>query len=343
MRLPVFRPATFALTALLALSACDTPVPEPEPAPAPAPAPVPEPDPEAPPARTQAEIREARAAAARAANRSAADATESAASRNMRLYLATAEAGMISRGLLQADREPADLPFNADTLARNFSLIALRDEYLADGSRAPDGGVAASLRRWENPVRMQIEFGPSASTAAQIRFRSEVGSYAARLARASGHSVGMTASGGNFIVLYLNEDERRAIGPRLAELIPGIPERDVTALRNLAAQNYCTAFSYSRGGGAAYVNAVALIRAELPPRLRASCIEEELAQGMGLANDHPEVRPSIFNDDERFARLTRHDELLLRILYDPRLRPGMTETEAAPIVRTIAAELTSGS
>jgi len=60
---------------------------------------------------------------------------------------------------------------------------------------------------------------------------------------------------------------------------------------------------------------------------------------MGLSNDSPDARPSIFNDDEEFALLTRHDELLLQILYDRRLRPGMTEAEAAPIVRRIAGEL----
>ena len=52
------------------------------------------------------------------------------------------------------------------------------------------------------------------------------------------------------------------------------------------------------------------------------------------------ARPSIFNDDDEFALLTRHDELLLEMLYDPRLRPGMTAAEAMPIVRVMAAELT---
>ena len=64
---------------------------------------------------------------------------------------------------------------------------------------------------------------------------------------------------------------------------------------------------------------------------------------MGLANDSPAARPSVFNDDEEFALLTRHDELLLRMLYDPRLRPGMTEAEARPIITDIATELTGGS
>ena len=50
--------------------------------------------------------------------------------------------------------------------------------------------------------------------------------------------------------------------------------------------------------------------------------------------------PSIFNDDEEFALLTQQDELMLRMLYDPRLRPGMTETEARPIVETLATAVT---
>jgi hypothetical protein len=77
--------------------------------------------------------------------------------------------------------------------------------------------------------------------------------------------------------------------------------------------------------------------------MRQSCVQEELAQGLGLANDSPRARPSIFNDDEEFATLTRMDELLLRILYDRRLRPGMTEEEARPIVEVIAAELMGGA
>jgi Protein of unknown function (DUF2927) len=60
---------------------------------------------------------------------------------------------------------------------------------------------------------------------------------------------------------------------------------------------------------------------------------------MGLPNDDAAVRPSIFNDGKEFGVLTAHDELLLRILYDPRLEPGMTPATAMPLVRRIIAEL----
>ncbi|MCQ8205510.1 DUF2927 domain-containing protein, partial [Vibrio parahaemolyticus] len=69
---------------------------------------------------------------------------------------------------------------------------------------------------------------------------------------------------------------------------------------------------------------------------RLSCVHEEMAQAMGLPNDSPDARPSLFNDDLEFALLTDHDAVLLRMLYDPRLRPGMTAAQARPLLPAIA-------
>ena len=291
----------------------------------------------------QARIRKARAERNRAANAAAAQTTVSAATMQQREFYARAEEALLARSHLRNDHIPQDAPIDAERLTRDFVAIALRDEYRREGGNMVQQASTAPLRRWQDPVRLQLDFGASTDVGTRRVVKAEVSEYASRLSRVTRHPVSLVDSNGNFIVLMLNDTERRAIGPRLAELVPGIPAQDVALLRDLADGNYCTVFAYSRGNTPAYAKAVALVRSELPPRLRSSCFHEELAQGMGLANDSPEARPSIFNDDEEFALLTRHDELLLQILYDPRLRPGMTEAEATPIVRQIAEELLATS
>ena len=299
-----------------------------------------QPPPEAP-TPSQAEIRQARAERNRAANQAAAHAAAEASDLSLaqRAFYTRMERRLIASGKLRRERVPLDAPIDAETLARNFLTIALRDEYGPDGRHAGSDGVAAPLRRWQQPVRLQLEFGASASQPLRNSITGEVAAYAQRLSRVSGHRVGMVANGGNFIILILTEDERLKIAPRLREMMPDIPAGDADMIRDLDPENACIVLAYSQHGSANYARAVALIRAELPSLMRTSCLHEEIAQGMGLANDNLQVRPSIFNDDEEFALLTRHDELLLQILYDPRLRPGMTEAEAGPIVRRIAAEL----
>ena len=85
------------------------------------------------------------------------------------------------------------------------------------------------------------------------------------------------------------------------------------------------------------------IGAEATGVLRQACLHEEITQALGLTNDSPTARPSIFNDDQEFALLTRHDELLLRILYDDRLEAGMSPEQAMPVARKIADELAPDS
>ncbi|WP_417809464.1 DUF2927 domain-containing protein [Thioclava sp.] len=264
-------------------------------------------------------------------------------SREMQTYYAKITREMEARGQLRTDVAPRDAPFGPRQLVDDFIHVALYDEYTASGGGFVARQSVSRLRRWEKPVRMELEFGASIPMAERTSDRAEVSAYASRLARASTHPVSVVNSGGNFHVLFVNEDERRAIAPRLRALVPGIDDASVDAITDLSLSTYCVVFAFSQGNSAVYSQAVAVIRGEHPPALRTSCIHEELAQGLGLANDYPRARPSIFNDDEEFALLTHHDEMLLKILYDPRLRPGMTEAEARPIIEKIAAEMMAAS
>ncbi|MCX7889255.1 MAG: DUF2927 domain-containing protein [Rhodobacteraceae bacterium] len=266
----------------------------------------------------------------------------SAESEKVAAYFARLAANMRSQGLLRTDSGASDAPWGPADLIEDFVRIALYDEYVVQDGSLVARATPSELHRWQGPVRIGIEFGPSVPNATRAAYLTDVPIYTDRLARATGHPVRFVDANANFTVLVLNEDERRAIGPRLRQIVPQIKDSEVRAVTAMSESDYCLVIAFSPGSSAVYSRAVAVMRAEHPDALRRLCIHEELAQGLGLVNDSPDARPSIFNDDEEFALLTPHDELLLRILYDRRLKPGMTEAEARPIVETIVRELTSG-
>ncbi|MBI4741325.1 MAG: DUF2927 domain-containing protein [Betaproteobacteria bacterium] len=70
-----------------------------------------------------------------------------------------------------------------------------------------------------------------------------------------------------------------------------------------------------------------------------ACMVEELAQVLGLPNDSVKVFPSVFNDLSTDVYLSGLDWLLLKMLYDPRLKPGMQENAARPVLRRIVDDL----
>ena len=81
------------------------------------------------------------------------------------------------------------------------------------------------------------------------------------------------------------------------------------------------------------------ISVNIPQQKIYHCILEELTQMMGLFNDSFLARHSIFNDfNNRDLSLPEHDQALLRILYDSRIKPGMTKEEALPVAWQILRE-----
>ncbi len=257
----------------------------------------------------------------------------------LRSYLVQVQSAQLSQGLLREDAGGPDTPFTADMLARNFERIVFFNEY----ANALQGrGGESPLRKWASPVRMGLIFGPSVPPSQRSDDMAAIRSYARRLGQITGHPISNFGNP-NFIVIVASEDDRAEALDAAADRVPGISRDSLNALRSLSRDTYCAVAAYAAGSkDNTYTAAVAVIRAENPSLLRLSCIHEELAQGLGLANDSRDARPSIFNDDDEFALLTRHDELLLKMLYDPRLKAGMTATEAAPITRIIARELKSG-
>lgn len=260
-------------------------------------------------------------------------------SRALAVHYRRVENDLLARGLLRTDGGGPDTTFTDTMLARNFVRIALFDEFVATDQGLEARPTISRLRRWEQPVRFTIDYGATIPDAQRTKDSADIRNYVSRLSRVTGHPMSVTGTNPNFHVLMLNEDDRLGYGDRLRALVPGIDERSVRAFLDVPRDTLCLVLAFSRDGGSDYDQAVAVIRGEHPDLMRLACIHEELAQGLGLANDSPRARPSIFNDDEEFGLLTTHDELLLQMLYDDRLQTGMSAAEAAPIARVIAREI----
>lgn len=266
----------------------------------------------------------------------------SPASQAARQHYAKVQADLLSRGLMRTDSGTTDAPYTDRMLADTFIRVALYDEYIRSDRGLVAQPVQSRLRRWDQPVRVSLRFGESVPADRQATDRARIGSFLSRLQTISGHPIRLSETQPNFFIYVVDEEERQALGPAIHALLPGLGAADVAGITEMPRATYCLVYALSSGSGSTYNKAFAVIRAEHPDLMRLSCLHEEITQGLGLANDSPSARPSIFNDDEEFALLTPMDELLLKMLYSPRLTPGMTEAEARPIVDSLATDLIGG-
>lgn len=269
--------------------------------------------------------------------------TPSARALDLRAYYARVQEDLLARGLLRVDGGGIDTPYTDQMLARNFERIALAEEYTRGAGLQPSSGALGEIKKWGIPVRVEVIFGDSLSAEDQAQDLQTLGTYTRRLSAVSGHPISMVSSQANFHVLVMGEDDKDQLRAALDRIAPGMEASSRAIFLNLPRPIHCLVVAFAESNSSsAYRQAVALVRSEHPDLSRRACYHEELAQGLGLANDDPNARPSIFNDDEEFALLTSHDELLLKILYNPRLTPGMSADQARPIVRTLAIDLTGG-
>ena len=204
----------------------------------------------------------------------------SQASRDLSTYYRRLQNDLLNQGLLRGDGGGPDTPFTDTLLARNFVRIALFNEYRDDSDFQRPQATVSKLRRWTRPIRMSVEFGETVPLEQRDLDLAGVSAYAARLSRLTGVPIVITDRNPNFRVLFLGEDDRRAYGPRLREIIPNISDATVRTFVNLPRDQLCVVIGTFAPGQSSYTKAVAMIRAEHPNLMRSACIHEELAQAV---------------------------------------------------------------
>ena len=69
------------------------------------------------------------------------------------------------------------------------------------------------------------------------------------------------------------------------------------------------------------------------------CAYEELLQSLGPINDTASVPWTMFNDNVSMGYFDVYDQYILNLLYDPRIKPGMTVQEVRAVLPEVLADV----
>ncbi len=209
-----------------------------------------------------------------------------------------------------------------DYLIESFVDIALKREYRINQK--------TNLHRWQQPLKIFIK----SEKGDPILQRQMYDVQAKHLHRITGHKLLFVNSQQEANVLIVFTSLKKMRGNAFKYIIT-TPE-----LEQVLKNAICMA-SIESNKYAEIIRAVILIPVDSTRQSGrlVDCIVEELTQVMGLPNDSADVYPSVFNDLSIDSELTGLDYLLLKMLYHPLLKPGMTEAQVREKLPAILAEL----
>ena len=258
----------------------------------------------------------------------------------LREYYSRLEERKVSLGLLRQDGGGADTPFDFDDIVEAFEQLAFYNEYDIDKNKLLPNSNAVNLAKWESNTNISVRFGGSIDEKQKDKDLKEINGLISNLSKITNHKIKISQQNVNMYVVVAKQKEIKSLISEIGLKRPEFDPKRIPIITQLPKDIHCMAMtSMSSEPNSAISSALVIIRSELPTIMRKACIHEEIAQSLGLTNDSHFARPSIFNDDDEFATLTKFDEILLQILYDNRLYPGISEKQASQLVKQIADEI----
>jgi hypothetical protein len=218
----------------------------------------------------------------------------------------------------------ADQPWqDQQYITDSFVKISLRREY--DTNAKLD-----MISKWRQPIRAYVQSDIGSSELQKEMVAVQLN----HLASITGHRAGFVkdVKKANLIVFFLLKKDMKDSIKSL-----GLYDSGSDEILKYAA---CIANVKAAGKGE-IVSAVIHIPVDSTRSsgLFLNCVVEEITQVMGLLNDSADVYPSIFNDRSIDGYLSGLDYVLLKLLYHPKIKPGMREDKVRAIVSEIFVEL----
>lgn len=218
----------------------------------------------------------------------------------------------------------------------NFTDAEIVDGFLQTtiGAELQVAGRTDRIRKYGGPVRVYIE---SRGRPDRRRTVQRVVADIARRVRNIDLAVTTKRDDANFTVTLVRS---RQFYPTLTRLFGRDRAQEIR--RDLDPQ--CLS-GFRKGDDYRIIGSTVVLMTDVSDFVFADCAYEELLQALGPINDTDKVPWTMFNDDVQRGYFNVYDQYIMNILYDPRVKPGMTADEVQqvlpqvlPDVRTFVAE-----
>jgi hypothetical protein len=184
---------------------------------------------------------------------------------------------------------------------------------LAFGSDLRIGAAARGIRRFDRPIRAVVIAGGSVDRATAMRHVVE--EYAAKIPNLHLSIAGNTADADIEIRLIDEKNFKAALRAAFGA--------EITQAFVARTDPQCMTSVKSEADGA-IVHAVSFIIVDKGDAVFLDCAYHELLHAFGLSN-HDQHNPwTTLNQNRMVGYLSVYDRSLLTLLYDPRIRTGMT-------------------
>ncbi len=215
-------------------------------------------------------------------------------------------------------------PASAESIA-SFSDDELMDGFHKTVFGVEYGGAAAgsAVKKFEKGVRVKV-----VNLADKDRYR-EIAGFVSRLPRlVKGLDIRMAGprDNPNFVVYVVDR----------ADYVDTV-RTDILGSAKASVPGQCLVRVYP--GSVGIVRSAAVIVSDEGESLFRRCMVEEILQGLGPMNDNAALYASVFNDRSSYDRFMPFDRAVVSMLYDRRIRPGMTLREVGTLLPEVLADV----
>lgn len=225
--------------------------------------------------------------------------------------------------LMAAPQGLAQVRPTNDQLIGYFDMVVF-------GNEIP-GREAPIIRKWKSPVLYKLGGISGAIAAARPALETHLATISA-FSNLKFEEIG-PADPGEHLIIWLTDTARMGEAGKMLAAEPA----DLVGTEGAR----CFFLSYFANDGALTAARI-VINVDNGQQVIDHCLLEEVTQSLGLPNDDARIVPSIFNDQMQLQNLSFIDQVLVRLLYDPRLPAGTSREAALSLARLILKELNPG-